>query len=180
MRQFIYRVDAEDRIASVDATWVAFAVENGLPSLPAKFVIGTSLWDYLSEPSMQQFYRMFMTKVRKTGLPVNVPFRCDGPDCRRFMEMGIILLAGNALEFRSFLLREEPRPWVELFNPKFPRKAELLTVCAWCKKVKASGWLEAEDAVRELKLSEPIALPMISHGICPDCERALRRIAANG
>ena len=177
IRQFIYRVNAENRISYVDSTWVAFAAENGLPSLTAKLVIGTLLWDYISGAGMRQFYRMFMAKVRSTGLPVNVPFRCDGPDCRRFMEMGIILLARNALEFRNYLVREEPRPRVELFNPKFPRKGELLTVCSWCKKVKASRWLEAEDAVRELKLFESIGVPMISHGICPDCERTLRRIA---
>lgn len=170
-------MDAENRITGVDATWVASAAENGLPSLTGQFVIGTSLWDYLPEARLRQFYRMLMAKVRRTGLPVTMPFRCDEPGCRRFMEMGIILQAGGALEFRSFLLREEPRPRVELFNPKFPRKGELLTVCAWCKKVKASGWLEAEDAVRELKFSGQVAMPMIAHGVCPDCERTLRRLA---
>lgn len=180
IRQFIYRVDAQDRVTHVDAHWPAFAVDDGLPSLTAKMAAGTSLWDHFSETGTREFYRQFMAKVRNTGLPIVVPFRGDAPDCRRFMELGIILLAEQALEFRCFLLREEPRPQVELFNPRLPHKAELLPVCSWCKKVQGSGWREAEDALRELKLAESPAMPMLSHTICPDCRKTLERIVAAG
>ena len=102
MRQFICRVDAEDRIAFVDASWAAFAVENGAPALTAESVRGTSLWNYISENVTQEFYRIFMRKVRATGRAIVVPFRCDGPECRRFMEMSILPL-GNGSCVRQVL-----------------------------------------------------------------------------
>ena len=81
MREFIYQVDGTDRITSVDANWVAFAAENGLPALTAEAVTGKSLWDYLTNSTSKQFYKIFMTEVRETGRAITVPFRCDSPDC---------------------------------------------------------------------------------------------------
>jgi len=172
MRQFICRVDAEDRIAFVDASWAAFAKENGAPALTAECVRGASLWNYVSENATQEFYRIFMRKVRATGRTIVVPFRCDGPECRRFMEMAIMSLGAGALEFRSVLLREEARLRVDLLDPDFPRTEQWLTLCAWCKKVKAAKWVEVEEAVRELGLFEQARLPQITHSVCPACEQA--------
>ncbi len=172
MRQFICRVDAEDRIAFVDASWVAFAKENGTPALTAESVRGVSLWNYISESVTQEFYRIFMRKVRATGRTIVVPFRCDGPECRRFMEMAIVSLGAGALEFRSALLREEARPRVDLLDPDFPRTEQWLTQCAWCKRVNVAGWMEVEEAVRQLGLFEQARLPRITHSVCPACKQA--------
>ena len=76
----------------------------------------------------------------------------------------------GALEFRSALLREEARPRVDLLAPDFPRTEQWLTLCAWCKKVNVAGWVEVEEAVRQLGLFEPARLPRITHGVCPACE----------
>jgi hypothetical protein len=176
MREFIYQVDAKDRITSVDANWVAFAAENGLPALTAEAVTGKSLWDYVSNPTSKQFYKIFMAEVRKTGRTITVPFRCDSPECRRFMKLAIQSLSHGALEFRSVLIREEPRPRVNLLDPGFPRTEEFLTMCAWCKKVKAPDWVEAEAAVQQLKFFDQPQLPQITHGICENCIHSLRLI----
>jgi len=172
MRQFICRVDAADRIVFVDASWVAFAAENGAPALTAASVQGTALWNYVSEEVTREFYRIFARKVRATGRTIVVPFRCDGPECRRFMEMSILPLAGGGLEFHSVLLREEARPRVDLLDLDFPRTDQWLTLCAWCKKAKVAGWVEVEEAVRQLGLFESARLPRITHGVCPACEQA--------
>jgi hypothetical protein len=175
MRQFIYRVDAEDRITFVDASWLAFAVENELPALTAEAVTGKLLWDFISEPTSRQFYRIFAAKARETGQIIAVPFRCDGPQQRRFMKMFIVPQPEGALEFRSLLEREEARPRVDLFDAKVPRTDDYITVCAWCKRAKVSDWVEVEAAVQELQLFHQPRLPQISHGICPDCTRELLR-----
>ncbi len=173
MRQFVSQVDAKDRFTFVDENWVAFAVENGRPDLTAENVTDTSLWDHVTDRNTRQFYRIFMTKVRQTGRPLQLPFRCDAPACRRFMEMNILGLGGGGLEFRSLLLREESRSQVALLDRGFPRSPGLIVMCAWCKKVRTSRWLEAEDAVRELKLFDRETLPRVSHSICPECSRVL-------
>jgi hypothetical protein len=38
--------------------------------------------------------------------------------------------------------------------------------------VKAGGWVEVEEAVRELWLFERTQLPQITHGVCPDCQES--------
>jgi len=173
MREFIYHVDAKDRITFVDANWVAFAAENGLPTLTAEAVTGKSLWNYISNLTLQHFYKIFMADVRKTSRGITVPFRCDGPECRRFMKLFVLPLTGGAVEFRSVLVREEPRPKIKLLDPDFPRTESLISVCAWCNKVKASDWMEAEDAVHELQFFDQPRLPQITHGICGDCLRTV-------
>jgi hypothetical protein len=177
MQQFIYRVDAQDRITFVDANWLAFAAKNGLPALTAEAVMGKELWDFISDQTSRQFYKMFAGKARETGHIIAVPFRCDSPTQRRFMKMFIVPQPEGALEFRSLLEREEVRPRVDLFDANAPRSSEYITVCAWCKRAKASAWMEAEEAVQELQLFNRTHLPQISHGICPDCKAALLRLA---
>ena len=41
-----------------------------------------------------------------------------------------------------------------------------------CKKVKIkdTNWQEVEEAVNYLKLFEKNKLPMLTHGICPNCK----------
>lgn len=103
-----------------------------------------------------------------------MPFRYDGPVCRRFMKMFVESLDAGALEFRSVLLREDERPRMDLLDPAFPRTEELLTVCAWCKKVNVAGWVEVEDAVRHLRLFERARLPRVTHGVCAACKAAFK------
>jgi hypothetical protein len=170
MRQFICHVDAGDRITFVDESWVAFAAENGLGWLTLESVKGRSLWHYISDETTRQFYKALAAKVRETGRALSVPFRCDGPEVRRFMKMFIMNMVEGGLKFQSVLLDEQPRPKVELLDVNFPRSEEMLTVCAWCKKVKVGGWVEVEDAVRELWLFERTQLPRITHGVCPECQ----------
>jgi hypothetical protein len=172
MREFICQVDAGNRIVFVDASWVSFAAENGLPSLTLAAVKGRLLWDFITDETSQHVYKALARQVRRTGRMAEVPFRCDSPECRRFMKMFILSLAAGALEFHSVLLREEPRPRVDLLDPEFPRTEEFLTMCAWCKKVHTGEWLEAEEAVRRLRLFEQPRLPRITHGVCPACQEA--------
>jgi hypothetical protein len=172
MRHFICRINAGDQIEFVDESWVAFAAENGMPWMTLESVRGQSLWHYIPDETSRAFYKVLAEKVRKTGRTLGVPFRCDGPDRRRFMKMFMVNQPDGGLEFHSVLLDEQPRPKVELLDTNFPRSEEMLTMCAWCKKVKAGGWLEVEDAVRELWLFERSRLPQITHGVCPVCQES--------
>lgn len=175
MTEFICRVDARDRIAFVDANWTQFAVENGLAHLTAEEVAGVPLWRYVSDVTTRHFYDILLQRVRRTGRSIAVPFRCDAPDRRRFMCMTILPLADGALEFRSELLREEPRPKVDLLDTAFPRGPNFVEMCSWCKKVKAPDWVEVEEGVARLGVFDEPRLPRVSHGICPDCSRVLRQ-----
>ncbi len=155
----------------MQAGW-PFAQENDQPSLTAESVRGARLWDYISESTTRDIYQIILKKVRASGGTIAVPFRCDGPECRRFMEMSVTSLGAGAVEFHSVLLWEEKRPRMDLLDPSFPRTEELLTMCAWCKKVQTVGWVEVEEAVRQRQLFDQPRLPKITRGICPACRTA--------
>lgn len=179
MKQFVYRVDAQDRIQHMDSVWLAFALENGASSLTERLVKGTSLWDHVTDASTRHLYQIILARVRETGRPVTIPFRCDHPERRRFMALGVLPQPDRSLEFKSYLLREEPAERVGLLDASMPRTTELLRMCCWCKKVDTgeAGWQEPVKAVQLLKLFDTPAVPLISHVACPACEAdVLRRL----
>jgi len=46
--------------------------------------------------------------------------------------------------------------------------------CSVCLRVELHGtWLEAEDAIRELRTYETPVAPRLRHGLCPRCEDAI-------
>ena len=52
--------------------------------------------------------------------------------------------------------------------------------CSVCLRVELHGtWLEAEDAIRELRTYELTVLPRLRAALCPRCEEAIayRRVA---
>ena len=166
----VYRIDESDRITFINSNLSEFAEENGMLPEAANQLIGSSLWRHISDMTLRHMYQVLASKVRRTGKSVTIPFRCDSPEVIRFMEMKIVRLNRTELEFRSRLIREKKRAQPAAPAKEASEAMDLLLMCLWCKKVKASGWVEAEHAVHELKLLEGPKLPLISHVICPDCE----------
>lgn len=183
-RLFVHRIDGEDVITGVNPEWTDFARENEAPELAGSGgdgVVGRALWDFISDKETRHLYRLMLGKVRSSGVAITLPFRCDSPGVRRFMEMTLDRAGpGGEVEFRCVLLREERREGeATLLDRLSERSSEFVKVCSWCRRVYVgeSGWKEPEDAVRELNLFDAPALPQLTHGVCPDCTgRAFRKI----
>lgn len=168
MKEFIYRINQADKIYFVNRDWIDFGIENGL-NKPIAAVVESLLWSHIFDWTTRQLYFDIVGTIRKTNRTVKVPFRCDGPAVRRYMELEMSLLPEAHIEFKGRLLREEPREPMNVLDPSLARTSELLLMCVWCKKVKASEWTEIEHAVKEMNLFDKTALPLISHVTCPDC-----------
>lgn len=170
-RTFIYRIDAADRITHVNEEWLSFAVENGSPALDRKAVINRPLWDFIYGTETKHIYRVIVDRVRAAGLPLSIPFRCDSPELRLFMEMEIVPLDKKAVEFDCALLRTEPRPRMALLDPLTERSDDFLAMCSWCKRIRLAGneWVEVEEAVKRLNMFEAASLPQLTHGMCGSC-----------
>lgn len=175
---YIYRLDPLDRIVHVNRAWLSFAARNESEALTPEAVLNRPLWDFIADGETRQVYRMILTRVRSSGKEVRIPFRCDSPGLRRFMEMEIAPLAEGAVEFRCKLLRAERRLPVALLDPAVDRSSEFLQICGWCKRINLDGeWVETEEAVKRLDLFGAEKLPRLTHGICPDCHAiAMREI----
>lgn len=100
---------------------------------------------------------------------IRIPFKCDSPECRRFMEMKLFLLPGDSIEFLSKILKLEFRDPVVLLDPLAERSEESLKICSWRKKIFLSkaGWVEIEEAIRVMDLFAGPQFPQLTHRICP-------------
>jgi len=131
------------------------------------------LFDRFNLP--EDIFEVIFKKIFSKRIRIELPFRCDSPDCRRFMRMQISYSEANQLTFRNRIMREENRPAVALlFNPR-PASGKLLRMCSWCKKIQTANetWHEVETAVGMLGLFDEFPLPQITHSICKPCSVSL-------
>ena len=104
-RSFIWIIDDADKIVYVNDDWLAFAEENTAPQLTASVVLDQPIWRFIQGQETVYLYKQIFARVRAGKSPVKFPSRCDSPDCRRFMEMKLSLLAGDAIQFIAQILR---------------------------------------------------------------------------
>src|SRR5260221_13770326 len=170
-----YAIDDEDRLIKVDEGYYRFAAENGWEGAGAS--LGRSLWDFVAGHEVKKLQRLLLRRVRGGGRGVELPFRCDGRDVTR--EMDIRIAADNtgrvvlfSARLRSEEEREEPQP---LLDPHAEHDDEdFLPMCAWCDRFLVEGeWIEVEEAAKRLELFRRSQMPTLDHGICPQCSGAL-------
>jgi len=170
--EYIYVIDEADRIVSLSDNWLLFAQENeATASCHPDAIMNKPIWDYISGMETRYLFKVTLEKVRTTGKSLVLPFRCDAPDRRRYLELLITPVHRKCIEFTSSIIREESRDTVELLETGIPRSDEIIKMCSMCKKIELSGgnWVEVEIAVAALKLFEQLELPQISHGLCTEC-----------
>jgi len=175
-RSFIWIIDDADKIVHVNNDWLAFAGENTAPQLTASSVLDQTIWRFIQGQEIIYLYEQIFARVRAGKSPVKFPFRCDSPDCRRFMEMKLSLLAGDAIQFMAQILRQEWRDPVDLLDASRDRSGEFLKICSWCKKINipGQGWGEIEAAIEALDLFAHHSMPRMTHTICDACYSAVR------
>ena len=170
-RLFIYRIDQEDNIVYVNQEWLEFAKENSPGSFKDEYVINKSLWKYIANDKVQHLYKIVFNRVRDGVRISRLPFRCDSPECRRFMEMDLFRAKGSEVQIESRILKQEFREPIALLSNFRDCSNEILTICSFCKKIRIdeSTWTEVEEAMKRLRLYEVWPLPQISHGACETC-----------
>ncbi len=176
MNAYRYSVDQQDRLTSVDDAWLAFAQTNDAPCISRDSVIGRPLFDFIDGQESREIYRELLSIVRHTGKRPSIPFRCDSPDKRRYMELHMTRQPGDHVEFEGKLIHEERRPRAELLDTNRPTSEYELTICSWCKRFGVDdGWLEVEEAMRELDLFGWAVMPRLRNDVCDRCSVMLQR-----
>jgi hypothetical protein len=169
-----YVIDEDDRLVRVSDSYYRFASENGWTGADAS--LGRLLWDFVSGQQLRTLLRILVRRVRGTKAVVELPFRCDGPDVRREMDIRIAPTAsGRAVLFETRIRSEVPREFQPLLDPEADRGEELVEMCGWCDRfLVEEEWVEVEEAAARLELFKRSEPPAISHGICPQCAEKLR------
>ena len=165
-----FRLDDTDAMVFVSPSWLETAREAGASGLTEAAVLGRPFSDFVGDPEAVPLFQLVFRRVRRSGQTVRVPFRRDSPNHRHHMEMEVLALEGGGLECRTHTLLVEERRAVDA---RSGGSKELLTCCAWCKKVQVpeGTWVEVETAAHRLELLLGEAL-QVTHGICPCCRTA--------
>ncbi len=165
-----YRVDEKDCIVFVDHWWLAFARENGAQSLANELVLGRSIWDFISDASTRQLYHEVHAHVRSNNQSILIPFRCDSPTLKRFMELKIRPYPNGQLEYESRLMQAVPQHHVSALDHDCERSQAFLTMCSFCKRslLEPSGWLDLQNISLKLRTFDQ-ATPQLRYTVCPEC-----------
>ena len=97
--RYEYRIDAANTITHVSSAWEEFAQQNDAPELTAAAVYGRPILDFITGPVVRHLYQDLFDRVRQYHRHITVPFRCDGPDVRRFMRLDISPRDDNEINF---------------------------------------------------------------------------------
>jgi hypothetical protein len=170
-----YAIDDQDRLIRLDEGFYRFAEENGWEDVGGS--LGRSLWDFVAGHDVRKLQRMLVRRIRDGVRDVELPFRCDGPDFSREMDIRIVAdRSGRVVLFSARLRSEEPREEPQrLLDPGAPRdEGDFLPMCAWCDRFLVEGeWVEVEEAAKRLQFFRRSELPVLDHGICPRCNDTL-------
>ena len=169
---FIYIIDSTDTIVSISDNWDTFADANAWgSSMRSGDVVGRKLWAFIQDRETRHLYQELFKRVRGGMSSRTIPFRCDSPDERRYLELRIKALPDEQIEITSKILRTESRNPINLLNADTSRSSDFVTICSMCKKIKVSPgkWVEIEDGLAHLRLFEADEMPQLTHGLCHSC-----------
>ncbi|TWT82816.1 hypothetical protein CA13_42790 [Planctomycetes bacterium CA13] len=171
-----YSVDEADIIIRVNDWWIAFAKENNAAVLDEPSVVGHAVWDFIADEPTRMLYKEIHEQVRKSGIPITVPFRCDSPTLKRFMQLTIGKNPRGQLLYESSLIRAVPQARCAVLDSQQKRSNAFLTMCSFCKRslVEPSGWLEMENISLKLRQYERQTVPELRYTVCPVCVNQLR------
>ncbi len=167
----IYRIDESNTIYWLSSNWMDFANLNGATEscLPEN-VIDKKLEAFIEGEQTISLYSTILDHVRSNNKSISFPFRCDAPEYRRFLELEIVPLQNQHVEFRSILRWSEHRKSISLLRQDIDRSNEMLVICSICKRAQQdTQWKEIEEVVRELHLGEPRKAPTLTHSYCDKC-----------
>ena len=171
----IYQIDRADTIVTVSDNWYAFAEANAWGGFfQPEDVVGRKLWDFIQDRETRHLYQELFRRVR-VGIPSRtIPFRCDSPNERRYLELLIKALPDEQIEITSKIIRTEPRSPISLLDTVTSRSTDFVTVCSMCKKIKVAPgrWTEIEEGLGHLRLFEADEMPQLTHGLCQLCYQA--------
>ena len=169
--EVVYRIDLNDCLVFFNDQWDRFALENDGSHLTSDKINQRPIWDFIHDAETRHLHEMLLRRVRANHPIAKLPFRCDSPSLRRYMEMDIVPLVDGKIEYRCRVLKTQSRKPVPVISAHAQEGMPLLRVCSWCKKVDVghNSWLEVEEAIGSLGLFSKAISPRISHTICDGC-----------
>lgn len=169
--EVIYEINHRNELVRLNSAWDQFATDNGSPELIRERVTHKPLLTFIHDAETRHIHEILLERVRAGRQIKALPFRCDSPELRRFMEMDIIAHENGHVLYRCRTLRTEIREPIMSVSVLRRSGDGIMRVCSWCKKVGVDNacWVEIEDAIRLMRLDSDALAPRITHTICDSC-----------
>ena len=164
-----YAIDADGILVAVDDGFRELARAHGHPELPDA-AVGRPLTDFVAGSRPRALQRSLVERAHRAGRALELRYRCDAPEERRFGLLRIEARPDGGTEFTTWFESVEERERQPLLDYELPRGDRIVWLCAWCNRFDVGGWREAEDASQRLTLAP---LPRVEHSVCDICELLL-------
>ena len=170
-----YAIDADGRIAWVDDAFAALAAAYGQHHLADGGALGRPLTDFVAGDRPRALQRALIDRARALGDPLEVRYRCDAPEVRRHAVLRLDPQPAGGVVFTTWFESTEERPYQPLLDYNRPRGDDTVALCAWCNRVDAGGWREADEVA-----DDSTRPPRVVHTVCEVCELLLTTRPAGG
>ncbi|MEL7002321.1 MAG: hypothetical protein AAFN93_06250 [Bacteroidota bacterium] len=166
-----YWLDSEDRIVKTNLLWDNFAEDNaGGDRSFSDQIVGKSLFGFINGDSTKMFVSTMIQRVRITGKELEVDYRCDSPDLKRFMKMAIIPEEDGLIRVENSLEKEEP--FRKSVNFILGDDGNIVKRCSMCQLLYIDNmWIDADKATEVLGAEE---IPVI-YTVCGSCKEDLEQ-----
>lgn len=170
-----YVLDSENVIVAVGGDWDGFARANDAPDLIGAAVIGRPLLDFISGKVTRGYVLRLLDRVSEHAQSIELDYRCDSPETRRFLRMHIMPLAAGGVRLRHRLLRQEVRTLPVHFHRAAERVHNSHVRCSMCNHIRVDGrWGEAEALLPLHELRKGVA---VIYGLCQTCLQKIEPMA---
>lgn len=174
------RIDADDRIVSVNHGWELFADSNGAPELFAEGVVGRSMWELIGDDAVKELFTALHETVRRQGRSIEFRYRCDAPEFRRFMQMRIDPLDGGHLQITHEITEEQPLPTPLYFTERRVQSPRQVLRCSVCNALNVGdGWKTVEEAIEAGLRSDEDRPIQVLYRVCDSCISRVRRLVGD-
>lgn len=168
-----WQVDESGRILHADEEFGKYILRNDTSGATDE-VVGRFLTDFIPCPQTARIFHSILDRVRFHSVTLELPYRHDMPDKRRYLLMRIEPIdGGRKIQICSRTIREESREPVALLSSRSESSQtdEAVKICSWCNMVlTGKGWLEVEEALKHLEIPDNEYLPDLEHTLCERCQ----------
>ncbi|MCK6404491.1 MAG: hypothetical protein L6Q60_00595 [Rhodocyclaceae bacterium] len=166
-----YRLDARDRIVEVGGDWDRFAIDNGAEELVSGAILGMPLRTFIAGDVTRMFVDALLARVRLTGRPAVIPYRCDSPGVKRFMEMSLESIGAELISEHRCLSEQV------MFSPlayavvSEPASGGWVRRCSMCNRLTDRSGRSYESDEYPHEAGDTVR---VIYHVCPDCQRRVK------
>lgn len=174
IEQVEYLLDPHDHIVDVSGSWMDFARDNEGAMLGLSQIMNQPIWQYVIGEETRDIYQQLLKHVRDTGQVLDFAYRCDSPNCRRYMRMRLEAEADDFVRFINQVMKVSP---IEKSQTSTKLSyTGMINRCSLCSQVELDGeWIEMAYAVEQGLLDRDIK-PIYMYKVCPACKQRLRNM----